>query len=141
MYLTLILVGLPYPSLRPDCVPPGLSPLHGLKWNSGVQAYPRCPPCFNAMRRNKTSDDLDRVRNNPNLSETSKEYAIKLWPLPNYILVRITISMAMAMANRLIPLLSTINMNDETLKALVQHTNEYAFPSVAFCLFGSGNGG
>ena len=92
----------------PTACPQDFPPLHGIKWNSGVWAYPSLSALL--IRRNKTSNDLDRVRDNLNLSETSKAYALMLWPLPNYILVGITKSMAMAMANRLIPLLSTINM-------------------------------
>ena len=86
------------------------------------------------MPRNKISNDLDHVRKDPKPPKTPKGRPPDPWPLPKYKPVRITKPYDHGHGH----LPNTILINDpysiftlffdeETLKTLVQHTNEYAF--------------
>ena len=86
-----------------------------------------------SMPRNRISNDLDHVKKDPKPVKPPKEPPPEPWSLPTYIPVRIN---ALTNGHGHIP--DTINQddpyaifslffNEETLQALVQHTNEYAF--------------
>ena len=87
------------------------------------------------MPRNKVSNDLDHVRKDPKPAKAPKEPPPKPWRLPKFIPVKITKPFTDGQSQ----LSSTtvafddpyaifdLFFSEETLRTLVQHTNEYAF--------------
>ncbi len=86
------------------------------------------------MPRSKVSNDLDHVRKDPKPTKVPKEPPPKPWPLPKYTPVKITKPFTDGqgqLPNTIAPddpyAIFGLFFSDDSLKILVQHTNEYAF--------------
>ena len=86
------------------------------------------------MPRNKVSNDLDHVRKDPKPTKVPKEPPPKPWKLPKFTPVKIKKpftdgegQLPSTVASDDPYAIFNLFFNEETLKVLVQHTNEYAF--------------
>ena len=85
------------------------------------------------MPRNKTSNNLDHVKKDPKPSKIPKGHPPRPWPLPKYKPVKI--KQPWTHGHGQLPsttpddpyAIFSLFFNNETIQALVRHTNEYAF--------------
>ena len=86
------------------------------------------------MPRNKVSNDLDHVRKDPKATKTSKGEPPKQWPLSKYTPLKIKkpytngqSQLPQGVASDDSYAIFCLFFDEDTLKTLVQNTNEYAF--------------
>ena len=86
------------------------------------------------MPRNKISNDLDHVRKDPKPQTTSKGRSSDLWPLPIYVLLKITNRRTHGqghLPNIITPddsyAIFNLFFSDKTIQILVRYTNKYTF--------------
>ena len=86
------------------------------------------------MPRNKISNDLDHVKQDPKPSTVPKGYPPDPWPLPTYVPLKIKQRRTHGqgqLPNTIAPdnpyAIFNLFFSDETIQILVHHTNKYAF--------------